>query len=344
MKELWIHAGMPKSGSSALQVFFARNRTLLLSEGVDYLELSDLSRAEKGGITSGNAGSLSRSMLRESDEGYLQDNGASYGLLIERIQASGSAKCLVSSEFFSFVGEDAYRELLDDLANIECRCKFIYYVRRQDQALISGYMQRVKRHRFKGYPEDFVKGAYRNNRLLNYYDMARRFEGVFGEGNVIAGVYESTRKHPRGLAGDFLERMFGVCPQWLRPQPSVNTSPSPAELKLLLLANQYTPRMRFSDILLNNSALTGRSEEYATHDILAPELVKEILAYFSEQNALFATCYANGEAFPAYEEAGYVDLRHLSFDANDLVSIITGFLVHFDRRLGQLEDRVSKLS
>ncbi|WPL20019.1 hypothetical protein [Thiorhodovibrio frisius] len=328
---------MPKCGSSALQVFLAKNRQRLLAEGIDYLALSDLSQAKKGGITSGNAGFLSRSMLDKADEGYFQDDGTLYQSLLDAVSNTKTESCLLSSEFFAFVGTDAYRKLLEDLRAQDCQAKCIYYVRRQDQVLVSGYMQKVKRHHYTGDPETFVRDTYQEYVLLRYYDSARRFEQLFGAGNLIVGLYEATQRHPKGIAGDFLAKLLGHCPKWVAPQPAVNPSPSPVELKLMLAANRYRPRMRFSDILAANSAGSGRSRPYERHHLLAPAMTETVLDYFAEQNQLLAEHYTHGEAFPPYQASPHLDLNNIPVDADDLMDIVAGFLVNFDQRLAKLE-------
>ena len=47
MKELIIHAGMPKNGSSALQVIFAKNYDALKNLSIDYFKVGDFEKREK---------------------------------------------------------------------------------------------------------------------------------------------------------------------------------------------------------------------------------------------------------------------------------------------------------
>lgn len=340
MKVLWIHSGMPKNGSSAIQVFFAKNRLKLLEEDVNYLELSDLSAAEKGAITSGNAGFLSRTLLQEKHEAYYDDNSKSYRSLLEQITKSNNNKFIISSEFLSLIPLVTLKKLKDDLKTIDCKLRMIYYVRRQDQFLMSGYMQRVKRHNYIGYPDEFVINAYKNNDALNYYKTAKKFESILGQGNVKPFIYESTKKHKLGLIGHITENILGYLPSWIVLKDSINTSPSPLEVKLMLVANQYQPRMQFSDLLVQNSIQSGRSKEFLTHNILPSNLAEEILDYFEKQNQLFELEYTTGESFPRYENNTFVDLRTINISANEVLDILTGFLVKFDNRIRKLENKI----
>ena len=52
MATLWLHIGPPKTGTSALQVFFARNAKALRRQGLIYPWAE---RAAGGEITTGNA-------------------------------------------------------------------------------------------------------------------------------------------------------------------------------------------------------------------------------------------------------------------------------------------------
>ena len=75
------------------------------------------------------------------------------------------------------------------------------------------------------------------------------------------------KQHKKELVGHFLERLLGECPDWVEVAPTVNTSPSPLETKLMLMANMYSPRMRFSDYIIQDSITSGRSGKYISHNI-----------------------------------------------------------------------------
>ena len=63
MKKIILHCGMPKTGSSALQVQLAQSRETLLKHGFDYLPMGDFKQARQGRITSGNGAGLARAYL-----------------------------------------------------------------------------------------------------------------------------------------------------------------------------------------------------------------------------------------------------------------------------------------
>ena len=334
MKTLYIHAGMPKCGSSALQVFFANNIKALSNEGVDYLNLEDLAGAKKGNITSGNGALLSRSLLGKGHEAYLDDVSIYKGFVNE-IKKSNCKKILVSSEFFAVVPFERLNEIKKELLILGVQTKFIYYVRRQDQFLMSSYMQRVKRHGFTGMPEDFIADSFKHIHFLKYFGYANELEGYLGEGNVLPFNYNDTKNHSNGLIGHFVKQIIGYDPAWIKVDPIVNVSPSPVELKMMIVANQYGARSQLSDFLVEDSAKAGRGNKFKQHAILDPKLLDEILNYFEIQNRDFNEKF--GISFPSPELKEFVDLSTLAIDPSIMSSVLMGLIVRLDRRLARLE-------
>lgn len=341
MKIVYIHAGLPKNGSSALQVFFAKHVKELYAEDVEYFELESLGSAEKGEITSGNGALLSRSMLNENHEAYYSDDQI-YKKFLNLIKLSDKKIGLISSEFFVNISMSRLEKLKADLDRLNVILKFIFYVRRQDQYLMSGYMQRVKRHCLTLSPKQYISDTYEKVHFLKYYGYTKQLENILGGDNIEPFIFESTKEHPKGLIGHFMNSLLGKCPEWVKQNPIINTSPSILEVKFLLMANQFSPRMKFSDFVVEDSILVGRSMEYKTHSILEPEFVEEILNFFSVQNENFEKQYGRGMSFPKYKGGDYVDLDDFSFSTNDLMDILTGFLVRYDRRLAKLESSIKK--
>lgn len=337
MKTLYIHAGMPKCGSSALQVFFAKNVHNLVGEGVDYFNLEDLAGAESGAITSGNGALLSRSMLGENHEVFYDDGGNAYKNLIEAVRLSKLEIGLISSEFFAVVPFKTLEKLKLDLANIGVEVKFIYYVRRQDQFLMSSYMQRVKRHGFTGMPEDFIESNFKNIHFLKYFGYANELESYLGEGNVIPMSYEDTKQHVNGLVGHFMNRILGKNADWVSVDPVVNVSPSPVELKMMIVANQFGARPKLSDFLVQDSVTSGRGGKFKEHAILAPALLDEVMSYFNEQNQKFSEKY--GITFGQVRAKEYLNLRELEVDHETMTSVLMGLIVRLDRRVALLEGK-----
>ena len=341
MKTLWIHAGMPKNGSSALQVFFAKNKDNLGSEDIDYLSLVNIKDAAVGQITSGNGALLARSLLGSSHESYYKDGGEQYEKFLDLVKESSCKNLIVSSEFFAVSPLNEIEKICRDLKSINVTTKFIYYVRRQDQFLMSSYMQRVKRHLSTESPEEYIENNYKNIHFLKYFGYAEQYSSLLGRENVYPFIFDDTKNHSKGIAGHFMNIIIGRCPDWVESSKSINTSPSPRELKLMLMANKYSPRMRFSDFLIQDSIIRGDSTHYKSHNLLSKKTLIEIFDYFEEQNIKFINEYCPDSKFDVIDFDNYIglDLQDMKFTSEEVMDIISGFLVRFDRRISNLEGK-----
>src|SRR5450631_2837417 len=110
MKTLVFHIGIPKTGSSAIQVFLARNRPALLREGVDYLNSGEFHMGVAGKISSGNGAFLARCLLPEGARAKIVPGESHLTEALEAIKASDAHTGLISSEMFV----DVDRKLMAD--------------------------------------------------------------------------------------------------------------------------------------------------------------------------------------------------------------------------------------
>lgn len=335
MEQLIIHAGMPKNGSSALQVMFAKNYDSLKELSVEYFKTGEFDAGLTGNITSGNGALLSRSLLSEKHEAYLHDPKREHlKELLKLIKKSDSKIGILSSEFFTNIPKQSIELLRNECAKFGVSVKYFYYVRRQDQFLMSGYMQRVKRHHCTDFPESFIKDIYKNVGFLNYFSFSEAISQVLGKENVIVRNFDICKKHPKGLAVDFIETLGISSSTFSIPNKVVNISPSPREIKTLLILNKYKPTISLTDGLVEDSILFGRGSFNTKHSILKPEVCKEVLEYFKNQNTKLNQAYlaAEQQLDLNIDVDEYIDLEKLELTNNETLDVIGSIIARIDRR------------
>lgn len=344
MKELWIHAGLPKTGTSALQVFFAQKMQELKDIGLDYMELIDISDAKRGNITSGNGENFARSMLNSNHEAYIDDiNGAILKKFFDKIENSKFNKLLLSSEYFNIIPINNIENLKNMLSQKGVILKFIYYVRRQDQFLMSAYMQRVKNHGYKETPDKFILENYKNIFFLNYYTLSKTYQDILGKDNLYVYTYETTKNNSKGIIGHFLEKILKKTPDFVDTIPPINTSPNLLELKLLLSINKFNPRNSLSNIVIKNSVALDNSTNYQIHNIIPNNIIKEILEYFRLENEKFFSEFASNEAFDKPKEFEDIDLDNIEITQKEMIDVFAGLFVELDKKIALLENKYNKI-
>lgn len=334
MKQLIIHAGMPKNGSSALQVMFAKNYEKLKELSIEYFKIGDFEAGLSGAITSGNGAQLSRSLLGEKHEVYLHDPKRQHlNKLLDLIEKSDSEIGIVSSEFFTNIPKSSIELLRNECLKIGVTVKYFYYIRRQDQFLMSGYMQRVKRHHCTIYPEEFIKSSYKNVGFLNYFSFSEAVSSALGKENVIVRNFDKCKKHPKGLAVDFIENIGCQVADFSIENKVINISPTPIEIKTLLVLNKYKPKVSLTDGIVQDSVLYNRGNLTTKHSILKPEVCLEVLEYFAKQNERINKEYlAKDQALDlTLDHSSYIDLEKLELSPMELLDIIGSILVRLDK-------------
>lgn len=344
MKELIFHIGTPKTGTSALQVFLAKNRQNLLNKNVDYLPIGEIALGAAGKVSSGNGAFLSRSILPISAPARISNGERYIRECLEAVRNSNADLGIISSELFVYVDDQALSAIIAELRNMDVAPRCFYYIRNQVQCLASVYMQQVKRHGCTEQPANYVGRTYKDIQFLRHHSFYLRQCGLFGSANVMCRPYEAAIEAKKGLFHAMLKALsigsegldFGI--------NDVNTSISARELSIMLLLNRFHPRMRFSDTVIENAAQFGSAASGQIHNFLPHALVEKIDRYFAEENANIARDYFHrSELFPpvplqAEQQSVSVDALSMS----DLVAFFGGLLVRYDARLAALEARLAK--
>lgn len=336
MKEIILHLGLPKTGSTALQAFLARNYGALLTRSVDYFRMGEFDLALKGRIAAGNGVHVACSLLPEGHSRRIANGERHLAELDRMIEASPTERGILSSEMFAGTERRLLRSFLERLRSRDLAVRGIYYIRRQDQLLSSSYVQQVRLHGCTERPEGYVRTLAANNAFLRYYNFYQAMAELFGRENIVCRCYDSAVRRRNGVFADFLEAA-GIDGAGLSFDiPKVNTSVSAKEVAMLLLLNRFRPRKQFVDMVVENADKTAKGN--TKHNLLSRQLMAEIEELYHEQNTKLAEEYFGRPVLfePEPFEGPEDPLASAQLTIEDLVLFLGGLLVRFDGRLSEI--------
>ena len=154
--------GMGKTGSSALQVAFVRNRDSLIRADVNYPVHKTDGRASQGKVVSGNGMGVVEAIAPR------QNDVAEAHLALQAIDlevARGASTTLYSSELLFSFSKDSIETLLRRMEAVGVELQAVIYVRNMAGHAVSSYAQAVKRRLYTGTFRDYIdrdrEGPYR---------------------------------------------------------------------------------------------------------------------------------------------------------------------------------------
>lgn len=200
MNKIFLHVGMAKTGTSALQAFFFQNREILKEDGLTYpLEYGGECKG-KYLFSDGNLGNFysDETMSDEEKVDKIMDLADKYGSILlstERIWLQTA-----------YEGNANLIKRLKEKCGDKTKIIIIAYLRRQIEYLESQYKQTIKEKKVIESVWDF----YNHEQLFKQMDskyVLSLFEDIVGKENIIVRVYEKEQFIGRSIFSDFLHNV-----------------------------------------------------------------------------------------------------------------------------------------
>lgn len=205
MTTLYLHIGMPKTGTTYIQNFLKQNEKVLNSKGyaypIFYTRFEKKDRARNGYFLKHKY--YNNQGIRDTEREKLMVDRHFERLV--RI-AKKYDNIILSEESLWNDSKFSWKnlKLRTDLAGF--KVKIIVYLRRQDSYIQSYWAQMVQIKYTMSFDE-YINNAGYNNICLDYYKKLNKLSTVFGKENIIVRAYEksSFSGNKNTLSSDFLE-------------------------------------------------------------------------------------------------------------------------------------------
>lgn len=220
MRNLYLHIGCGKTGSSALQVWLSQSAESFKSKGIIYPQNEIISNPYQ--ITSGNGGSAVCEIMA--------GRGRDYFIKLFSEHPEG---ILLSSENFQLLSSEACFEIATLASEQNINPVIIAYVRNLYDFAFSAYSQMVKRHGCSSSFREFVFASHNQHLLIQHLNVVERFASSC---RIIRVIHYDEMKSRLDLA--FLDAI-DVDPEGIprMSEKKVNRSLSMFELELLRRLN-----------------------------------------------------------------------------------------------------------
>ncbi|WP_129788054.1 hypothetical protein [Promicromonospora panici] len=234
-KTLYLHVGMGKTGTSALQVAFVRNRKQLAAHGIAYPEHPSDVSARRGEVVSGNAMGLVR-YLDPRTRADIERKERFLAGLERAIYNAPQPRVLFSSEFLYSANHERFGSFCRDLLDKGIGVEVVVYVRDIAGHALSLYSQVVKRSLFTGAFMDFITPGKGIRYAPSIRGRLHRMLTLVGRERLHVMHYDSDRDH---LMESFMRNVFGIegIDEYDLTHGQVNRSLTDHEIELMRYMN-----------------------------------------------------------------------------------------------------------
>lgn len=235
---IWLHIGLPKTGSSAIQAYLRNNREALAQQGVFYAPGPKEEETAGWTISSGNAVRLGRQLSETPEPAYDDDP---IGNFLDRFVSPDHPVSLASSEHLAGAKAERLERLKRAIGGREVR--ILALVRDFYGHAFSLWHQTIKRAGYAGSFAEFAETyADPQSHVLSVY------ERIFGPEAIKVVHYDS-------VAGRLIPAVFeamGLEPPDGAAAPVVNRSLTPVEAQVLAECNRLHGGARQLSTQLSN--------------------------------------------------------------------------------------------
>lgn len=337
MKEIFIHVGAGKTGTTAVQEFLKLNQSRLANQG---LELPVIGRRKS-----------SRLVLHDALAGGGKRAGGDRAALDlwRQIAKTDAEKVLVTSERFhsrvkSKKGESLFREVSQILKDFNIR--IIFYIRREEDWLESAYEQWIK----SGNKRDGESlQAFIKSPRMSLGRQIYRFSDVFGHESIIVRPYEPMQFVGGSIFSDFLNvlqvsnddefvfpgrrsnpRLLPDALEFKRNLNSVSASKEEAQL-LVALLKEYSHLMGHAPVAGNGSPTRIDESD-----------VREIRAGNADLYSRIAREFLGRSDGRLFYERGQSDCADDLPEAEDTSRVCAFLILRLYQRIRALEHQLSQ--
>ncbi|RLQ23694.1 hypothetical protein DWB85_00625 [Seongchinamella sediminis] len=291
-KKLYLHIGMGKTGTTALQNFFWENRKVLARHDVCYPEHGLMSNAHH--------------LLSPHVPRFLEDQWSFQAVdeWAPELVKSRQNRILLSSELMAWADEASARKFCAQVS-AHFDLNVVVYLRRQDNIIMASYNQQIK------------AGPQRRRIDLIYRKQIERFDfprilapwaDSLGPGKLIVRPYERQQFYGGDIRRDFMKQVFKLELGEDFALSSANSNPrlslAAGEYKRMVncLVDDAEHNQRFNQVLMDYSAEQDASSTsvFSSQSVLSPEQRLEIIDATRDANQFIARKYlsrADGRLF-----------------------------------------------
>ena len=291
-KTLILHAGMGKTGTTAIQHTFWNNRAALARAGIAYPAI---------GAASGAHHLISPHIMADPTAQMPWRRHLAPGEWAPKVAALPEPRVFMSSELISSAEPDQIAAFCAALAPF-FDLRLCLYLRRQDDMIAAGYAQGVKAGTQRPPLEKILENQ--SNRF-NYMETIAPWEAALGRDHLIILPYERGQFHAGDLIRDVLFRTLGLpdLPPGFVHDPAANPNArlSAPATEFKRLVNLLIPdRTRSRAYVAPLSACPP--DPKGTH-LLGRADRAEVIARFAASNARVAQTYMNRPAGDLFRES-----------------------------------------
>lgn len=349
MSTVYIHAGTPKTGSTALQDFLPDNESVLNRHGFSFPEVPLYFR---GVAPHQTAHFLA---MWEPDGNVPESWDEGFRIVQEALQRHENVIISDEQVWWRQHKEGFWEEVTKRFAGMGADIKVVVYLRRQDDQVESFYNEKVK-----GMPKlvltfsEYLSEGWNDYFPLDYDKELDRFASYLGQDNVIVRVYEKGHFAGGNIFADFLDAIgLSLTDEYVLPERHANTRwpERIVEIKRMVNASASYHRRRVPNFYRNaieEAYGIGTAKEFPQQEygMFSSEERASFMKKFEAGNAYVAKKYLGRDDGILFSEAAR-DLPQWQPDESELIEdavrVMAGADVYLYKGLAELEQQMTEI-